>query len=442
MSRTVSVRDVTRGVTPTHAYPELMGELGCPGDCGVLNVPFNANVDYKTGVFNASLKLNAPASEAYSKKLKAKPASWACPTCTLENYGGEQCEVCGAGRPSESEKNAAAWFTDQVEEDDTANAYMAPAKLPELVHLSVKHCDVMQMRGPTAHSNWVIPGRLLQGPHPGMNDDLESELVCLVGSGVTRFVSLATSNEMMSIGMYNKAAQVVASHINTKTCSGRNATLTRLQFNQVQAWEADQPAPEQELKILVKTLIGVLEGRDVLYVHCTNGHGRSGFMCALLLAQLYALNSYDALDRINRYHSSRGGTNDISGYFSSRLSPEMEAQLHQVVADNQESQEGLKEPLMQPGANRQGDEMADQIAQAKQQLSVALTSMGPDQMNALLNAPASKKYKPCILKRRDSLDNELGLGDSPGIQEETFDDVSGPMSMSEDFFKKFMDSGR
>ena len=104
--------------------------------------------------------------------------------------------------------------------------------------------------------------------------------------------------------------------------------------------------------------------------------------------------------------------------------------------------------------------MADQIAQAKQQLSVALTSMGPDQMNALLNSPASKKYKPCILKRRDSLDNELGLGDSPGIQEETFDgvslvalwiafmfsvlptDVSGPMSMSEDFFKKFMDSGR
>ena len=338
-------------VAPTHAYPELIGELGCPGDCGVLNVPFNANVDYKTGVFNASLRLNAPASEAYSKKLKAKPASWACPTCTLENYGGEQCEVCGAGRPSESEKNAAAWFTDQVEEDDTANAYMAPAKLPELVHLSVNHCDVMQMRGPTAHSNWVIPGRLLQGPHPGMNDDLESELVCLVGSGVTRFVSLATSNEMMSIGMYNKAAQVVASHINTKTCSGRNATLTRLQFNQVQAWEADQPAPEQELKILVKTLIGVLEGRDVLYVHCTNGHGRSGFMCALLLAQLYALNSYDALDRINRYHSSRAGTNDISGYFSSRLSPEMEAQLHQVVADNQESQEGLKEPLMQPGAS-------------------------------------------------------------------------------------------
>ena len=68
--------------------------------------------------------------------------------------------------------------------------------------------------------------------------------------------------------------------------------------------------------------------------------------------------------------------------------------------------------------------MADQIAQAKQQLSVALTSMGPDQMNALLNAPASKKYEPCILKRRDSLDNELGLGDSPGIQEETFDGVS------------------
>ena len=90
----------------------------------------------------------------------------------------------------------------------------AAPKLPPLIHLSSQLCEVdgeeisllmfctgqvacrtnraLQLGDPrqiiTGKSAFVIAllMRCVQGAHPGLHDDLESELVCLVGSGVTR----------------------------------------------------------------------------------------------------------------------------------------------------------------------------------------------------------------------------------------------------------------
>lgn len=49
----------------------------------------------------------------------------------------------------------------------------------------------------------------------------------------------------------------------------------------------------------------MLETREVLYIHCGRGVGRSSIVSACLLAHLYGLSATDALSRVQLYHGCR-----------------------------------------------------------------------------------------------------------------------------------------
>ena len=44
---------------------------------------------------------------------------------------------------------------------------------------------------------------------------------------------------------------------------------------------------------------------EVLYIHCTGGHGRTGTVCALLLASAYNLGAQESIGRVQAYHDTR-----------------------------------------------------------------------------------------------------------------------------------------
>jgi len=72
----------------------------------------------------------------------------------------------------------------------------------------------------------------------------------------------------------------------------------------------EQPIPDQEVgdDELIQDLVAQLLERlqsEVLYVHCRGGHGRTGTICALLLAKLYNISAAEAMARTQTYHDVR-----------------------------------------------------------------------------------------------------------------------------------------
>jgi protein-tyrosine phosphatase len=63
--------------------------------------------------------------------------------------------------------------------------------------------------------------------------------------------------------------------------------------------------PQQQLESLVDDLAARIKNGERLYVHCWGGRGRSGLVCASLLARLYGVGEEEALQRVQRAYATR-----------------------------------------------------------------------------------------------------------------------------------------
>eukprot|EP00746_Dinoflagellata_sp_MGD_P105183 gnl/MRDRNA2_/MRDRNA2_43740_c0_seq1.p1 gnl/MRDRNA2_/MRDRNA2_43740_c0~~gnl/MRDRNA2_/MRDRNA2_43740_c0_seq1.p1 ORF type:complete len:743 (+),score=141.05 gnl/MRDRNA2_/MRDRNA2_43740_c0_seq1:95-2323(+) len=165
---------------------------------------------------------------------------------------------------------------------------MAALQLPALPQLELSLADLKSSyRGPTKRSNWVVPGLLMAGDRSSV--DSEQGLRAILSSGITTFICLQTRQETKIAVDYSKRAKALS--------------------NQVQFYE--QPIPDQDViddalvGTLICQLVHRLEQGEVLYVHCRGGHGRTGTVCALLLARLYSLSAIEAMQRVQLYHDTR-----------------------------------------------------------------------------------------------------------------------------------------
>eukprot|EP00913_Durusdinium_trenchii_P026617 g24973.t1 len=145
---------------------------------------------------------------------------------------------------------------------------------------------VPSFRGPTKRSNWVIPGRLMAGDRSSL--DTEETLQAVLRAGVTCIVCLQSRQETSSAVDYKKRARAFR-----PSCSF-----------------LEQPIPDQEVAddaVISELLTQLLERlqSEVLYVHCRGGHGRTGTICALLLAKLYNISAAEAMARAQLYHDVR-----------------------------------------------------------------------------------------------------------------------------------------
>jgi len=253
--------------------------------------------------------------------------------CLLSRYDGEYCRRCitvedyrlAISLPGSTGSLPYAHKAWQFDPSGDPQPPSAPAsreteEVLRIGPLPVVHPEgtgTETMAGPHRCCNWVVPRRVLQGAYPSQGTELEVEsaLSGIVSSGVTQFVSLLTPQESKAYPAYNKLAQesLVKYIKQLKTMSGRNMTLHPIRCISFAMPPHDAPLDDPkeiakqdaELIRLVDKLEKMMSNREVLYIHCDKGLGRSSVVSAVLLARLYGLSATDALSRVQLYANAR-----------------------------------------------------------------------------------------------------------------------------------------
>lgn len=161
----------------------------------------------------------------------------------------------------------------------------------------------------TPMSNWVIPGKLMQGAYPG-DKDLQlhkDKLDAILDSGVTTFVSLMEENETKKFRPYKDYVKEKRPHTKFLNIPVPDHGITT----------------DEKILQLAKYVADMIKTSDeVFYVHCWGGHGRSGTLVAIILTQLgYSVE--DALFLVRKKHMERLYNGNV-------LSPQTKRQVNQV----------------------------------------------------------------------------------------------------------------
>lgn len=245
------------------------------------------------------------------------------------------------------------------------------------------------MKGP-AFSNWLIKQHVLVGPHPGNvgADTLVRNLRQLLEAGVTTFVALqeemdppdASGQKRVSLRP-SKRSQKLYGHRNAVTDkpyiddakiivdAGGIELTHELSFLHLPIPEAERGATVSDEVVkpfVLKLLSHILDG-ELLYLHCSDGNGRSGTIGAVLLGLVYEMSSSIALDAVGRYRSFRFG---VPG--PGIETHEQKMQVHRILADKQ-FRSAAKAVRATPSASSHSPEVAskevrDVVATIRQQL--------------------------------------------------------------------------
>ena len=161
----------------------------------------------------------------------------------------------------------------------------------------------------TPMSNWVIPGKLMQGAYPG-DKDLQlhkDKLDAILSSGVTTFISLMEEKESKRFRSYKD-------YVNEKR--------PQTKFLNLPVPDRGVTSDEKIMK-LAKCIADMIKTSDeVFYIHCWGGHGRSGTLVAIILSQLgYFVD--DALELVRKHHMERTYNGHVH-------SPQTKEQIDQV----------------------------------------------------------------------------------------------------------------
>lgn len=156
------------------------------------------------------------------------------------------------------------------------------------------------IRGPFAQSNWVVKGLILCGPVPDPRRKKEFDAIC--GAEIDIFVSLLENDGAVSI--YLPAYQ------QRSLPPKPNATCVRFPL------EDGCPLPPSSFDALTQLARSILQWsvgeRKRVYIHCKNGHGRTGLLVSCIVALAYHLPGMKAVNYCDSLHSCRDDTEDQS----------------------------------------------------------------------------------------------------------------------------------
>lgn len=193
-------------------------------------------------------------------------------------------------------------------------------------------------------ANWVVPGHVLQGRHPGSGRGSTKERVrsILEDGGVDTFVCLQAELPPSALG--SAVTTLGGSEIwKTNPMPGFESYVEDTAAVSV---ESGREPPQllhygiedmntadslDELVSVVTNLADRVRNGEVLYLHCWGGKGRAGLVASCLLGILYQgdkgalLDAEDALERIQAYCGLRN-----RGIGAQIRSPETDGQKAQV----------------------------------------------------------------------------------------------------------------
>lgn len=150
--------------------------------------------------------------------------------------------------------------------------------------------EMSELANPTTHSNWVLPGRLAIGAYPDPDSQFPEQLL---NAGFNVFVSLQTDSELKKFRPY------------------QHLLPAEVRWLQLPIKDRGTTSDEKLLAFL-EVLRDLLAQDKQIYVHCYGGHGRSGTLACVLLAQEEGLSHEEALVKINAQHRTRTHNPNVS----------------------------------------------------------------------------------------------------------------------------------
>ena len=172
---------------------------------------------------------------------------------------------------------------------------------------------------PTPFSNWVICRRLIQGAVPGFEarrqGNYEETVASFCNMGITTFISLLEPKEDERLTKRHRHYTDIIKEKSPKT-----------KFIKYPIPDGDV-ADDEKIKPLIRSIAQTLKTtRDVFYIHCMAGIGRSATICALVLVEL-GMSSQGALHHVQEMYNTRPRT---LKYNSTKQSPSTSKQFQQV----------------------------------------------------------------------------------------------------------------
>lgn len=228
--------------------------------------------------------------------------------------------------------------------------------------------------GPTAESNWILPGILLVGAYPATNDDNETfELLSsILYLGITKFVCLQReyrdgipehvwrANKALR-PYYNDVKLLISNKDSIEAYQQPYLDLVTIEDNHL-CYDSSHPIQKNSklnisnndhnryqrivdyehlsfvhfpiedcnvvqdnyvLQLAQKLVYDIGTKGDVCYVHCWGGHGRTGTVVCLMLHLMYGLSASECMARCQLVH-------DLRRYPVVVQSPQTEQQREQV----------------------------------------------------------------------------------------------------------------
>lgn len=178
------------------------------------------------------------------------------------------------------------------------------------------------------HANWLIPGRVMQGRHPGSGRGSASDrMKCIRSEGCGTFVCLqAELPPLDGSEILGGAVVDPLPGLEPYADDARAADPEKPPAFAHFGIKDMEPAEDiAELRGVVYSLADRVRAGEVLYIHCWGGKGRAGLVGACLLAHMYSIGAEEALVRVQVYCSLRN-----QGMGATLRSPETEEQKEQV----------------------------------------------------------------------------------------------------------------
>ncbi|GMH70539.1 hypothetical protein TL16_g05431 [Triparma laevis f. inornata] len=177
--------------------------------------------------------------------------------------------------------------------------------------------------GPTTESNWVLPGKLLCGAYPGVEDDDENMtlLWSILNCGITTFCCLQVeypgpevTESMWRSGQairpyYNDVVQIIdhvdnMRKINPQAQHEKVTNSNNLDFVHIPIVDCSV-TDDTSILNLCKDLVDRIAKGETIYLHCWGGHGRTGTAICIMLHMMYGMKSSECLKYCQFVHDLR-----------------------------------------------------------------------------------------------------------------------------------------
>ena len=197
------------------------------------------------------------------------------------------------------------------------------------------------MAGP-GETNWILSGQLLCGGHPGVvsNSNLVKNLESILQEDINLFVclqeELSTDGHVhiasggiaganlvrkrnayglryaSSCGPYLSEAKLVAGRLRQShhLYQEQQPSIHFMHFPITEANEAI--ASDGDTTACVQRILSAIAAGDRVYLHCSDGNGRTGTIAALVLGVIHGLSSSESLTLVDMYRTHRRGIQGLA----------------------------------------------------------------------------------------------------------------------------------